>query len=250
MPTLAKMPEYGSSSEHLNQIFDFMKRSQEKQIRQLEVQKSFNEERTNEEERRHKELLGAIEKFVSIQTVTRVDGGEKKDDGGLLDMIKNMVAGLIENITSKIQKMAEWLEGISWLRMFTSIEALASRILGIIATPFGAALLGAASAAAFVALLREKREDIKANPNAPEYLDNPLARKERGELTRGEGQGGQVSARKALRKIPRPEIEDTLSSPLNYTDSELMDLYGATRDQLANWLKSRSEEHTSELQSH
>ena len=32
MPTLAKMPEYGSSSEKLNQIFDFMKRSQEKQI--------------------------------------------------------------------------------------------------------------------------------------------------------------------------------------------------------------------------
>lgn len=102
---LAPVPQYGTSTEALNNIFDFMKRTQERQIRQLEVQNSFIEGRTEADKQRHEELLRAIRDFVKVKTVTatRVGGQTEETGPNIFDSLMKFMTGALE----QLKKMAE-----------------------------------------------------------------------------------------------------------------------------------------------
>ena len=56
-----------------------------------------------------------------------------------------------------------------------------------------------------------EREKIKANPNAPEYKDNPYAMFLRGEA-KSEGAAAKTNTAKAVKQIPRQEITQSVAA--------------------------------------
>ena len=235
--------QYGDSSEALNNIFDFMKRSQEKQIRQLEVQKSFNEERSSEENRRHKELLDAITKFVSVKetaTVTRVEGGPKTnlmDD--ILAGIKSMVEGIVNNAILAVQKTIEGIKKtISTLKdVYDVVKPFAGSVLKNLLTfamsPLFGAMLAAGTVALFLKHISDEKKAIEADPYAEKYRDNAYAKVLRNEV-KTVAQGAEANRRQTVKSFNRPEIEEAVKS--NLPDDVLVDAYGMDKQNLMKWL--------------
>ncbi len=237
------MPQYGDSTEALNNIFDFMKRSQEKQIRQLEVQRSFDEERMSEEDRRHRELLEAIKKFVDVKvtaTASRVEEAPKTtlmDD--ILSGIKSMVEGIVKNAILAIEKT---IEGIK-TTLTTLKEAydvlkplggqLLQNILRFAMSPIFGAMLATGTVALFLKHVADEKAAIEANPYDAKYKDNAYAKVRRGEVETV-AQGAEANIRQTRKSFSRPEIEDAVKSDL--PDSVLVDAYGMDKQNLKKWL--------------
>lgn len=97
---IKQAPIFQASSESVQQIFQFIRKSQEDNIRRMEVQKSFNEERMNEEDKRHKELLEAIKKFTEIKTATAIE--KKTDEKSIFDSIKDFISNI------------DWVKTLKW----------------------------------------------------------------------------------------------------------------------------------------
>lgn len=238
-------PQYGASTEQLNNIFDFMKRTQEKQIRQLEVQNSFIEGKLELDKERYSELLKAITKFVNVKTVTATRVDEKKEEGpNILDIVKNMVTGMIQTAISGVMKTfemlkkgLEWLKDIEWVakakELYQIVTKYGSLLLRFLGTPLGGALLGATSLAMFLKMAKDEKEAIEKNPHDPKYVDNPYAMKLRGEAE-SVAQAGKQNQAKARRTILRNEVEDFVKSSL--TDEVLVEETGKDRAGLQKWL--------------
>lgn len=228
------------------EILDLMKRNFEQEKRYREVQKSFAEERANEEQDRHEELIKSLKKFTSGGTTTPVPTKKEGDSGGMFDTIKDMMKKLsekMENLWKEITDIKNWIK-------IGETAKKAATTLGTAAKAVGAAAIAGAEAAAgalaavpggpallflspWVASVNERRK-IEENPNAPEYKYNPYAMKVRGEV-KTENEGAEKNRKRGLKQYRRIEIQDAVNSKLD--DRELKDAYGSNRAELKKWLE-------------
>ncbi len=238
---------YNSGDEKLSQMFEFMKRTHEQNMTKIEVQNSFAKERANEDANRHRELLGAIRRFTNVKT-TATAITEKKEGGGLLDIFKNMLAAAVSGVLTVVnglidgvQKSLEWLSDLKTL--MSALGGSSAKILlnlgRFLVSPFGIAILGALTIGAFLKLIADQKAAIEANPNAPEFRDNPYAMKLRGE-TKSIAQAGQANINRTIKSINRPEIERSVKD--NTPDDILVDLYGRDKLNLQKWLSDNPTE--------
>ena len=79
----------------------------------------------------------------------------------------------------------------------------------------------------------EERKKIEANPNAPEYKDNPYAMKVRGEV-KTEEEGAAKNIKKGMKQYKRQEIVEVVDSKID--DKVIKEEYGASRSELKKWL--------------
>lgn len=158
------------SNDRLSNMFDFMKRMHEQNMTRLEVQNSFAEERQLEEEKRHKELLGAIKDFTNAKSYTPVKPQPEvvKEQKTNLDMLKGMISGMISS----------FIDGLTWLKELKSLLPLKS-LLKIVGSPLLALLtnplfLGFATAYALANYLAKIMPDYsKVSPEeAKNVLEN------------------------------------------------------------------------------
>jgi hypothetical protein len=101
------------------EILEFMKENFADEKRYREVQRSFAEERANEEERRHNQLVTALKKFTETGTTATVVAN--KEGGGILDIIRNMFAAFEEKVKGMVDTI---LNGIELFRKGTLLSSL------------------------------------------------------------------------------------------------------------------------------
>jgi hypothetical protein len=96
-----------------------------------------------------------------------------------------------------------------------------------------AALVAGAVLAPFIMAGHEK-DKIAANPNAPEYKDNPEAMRVRGEAGSIK-EAGAINTQKVIKSAGRRELQDVIASDL--TDEEVKKEYGRDKAGLKKWLE-------------
>lgn len=237
--------QYGASTEQLNNIFDFMKRTQENHIRQLEVQNSFNEGKISSDNERHEELVKAIKGFVKVggTTVTKVD--ETPEGGNIFDSIKDMIKSMIESAIKSVEKVIEGIK--TTLIALKEMYDILKPFLGTIGRFFTSNLfmqvlgpaLAVASVAAFLKLVADEKAAIEANPYDPKYKDNAYARVLRKEVG-SVAQGGEMNRRMTIKQIPRTEVEDVAKSDI--PDEDVKSNYGLDKSRLSKWLQDNPKE--------
>jgi hypothetical protein len=114
----------------LESMFSFMVQTETAKQRRAQTERSFREERDNEEQLRHNQFLKALSAFTGVGAATRVE--EKKEGGNFLDMIK----GLWDSFIAPYKWALDWL-----LTNKTLLLNIAKFFVG----PFGLALLGGAA---------------------------------------------------------------------------------------------------------
>ena len=224
----------------LARIFNLLKFHMAEVKKEHEITANFEKEKEDEKELRHKEIIEAISK-IGGGTATPV--GPVKEGGmfsKLLQMIKNMIEKAfqaIKPILDFVKNIMKALGGktVQFLKFLAAFGTEAS--LGI--------LLPAAAAAALMFLVTNEKNKILANPDSPEYRNNPFAQKLRGEV-KSEQEAAQRNAAQARRQVPRTEVENLLKT--NITDEELKQEYGGTRDDLKKWLDKTKDEKTARWQ--
>jgi hypothetical protein len=231
---LGRMSEDSVGS--LSELFTFIKKSHEQDLRIRESERSFQEERVNEDQRRHNEFIKILKDYVgSTGTATIIKEGEKS--GGFFDFIKKMISDAIKSAIETIQKMYSWIKD---LKILQSIAPFLSKLAGIITggsyASILAFLLPAAAVGALLFLIRNQMNKIESNPFAEEFKDNPYAMKLRGEQPTV-GAAAQANTNKTVRRMLRKVVQDYVNS--NLTDEELINnpgSPGADRATLQKWL--------------
>lgn len=217
--------------EVLNEMFQFMKKTHEESVKYKEVQNSFREENANEDERRHTEFIKAIREFTGIKTGTLVVEKAKDEGGGILDFVKTMFESLKASILSTVENMIkDALKVFEWIR---NAGPVLRAIAGLAEWGALVNLLPLAAVLAPWMLSAQEKEKIRANPNAPEYKDNPYAMFIRGEA-KSEGAATEQNVRKAAKQVPRRTVKEFVDSKM--TDDELKQELGNDRTALKQWL--------------
>lgn len=80
-------------TDSLSSLFTFIRQSYEQDLRMRETERTFQEEKSNEEQRRHNEFLKALKDYTSGATAVMVK--PEKEGGGLLDFINSLFEKLI-----------------------------------------------------------------------------------------------------------------------------------------------------------
>ena len=228
----------GESGGSFAELFSFIKKNHEQDLKMQETERSFREERANEEARRHAEFLKALKGFVSGAGGGATAAKTEKEKG-IFDFIKDMIADAIKTVTETISKMFSWINGLRilgtvapWLAGLATAagEAIAgagvSGVLGF--------LLPAAAVGALAFLVADEMENIRKNPNDPKYKDNPYAMMVRGE-TSSVGAAGQKNIEKGLKTLNRQTVEQFVNSSLS--DDILIKEAGASRETMKQWLQ-------------
>ena len=199
----------GGNLDILTKMYSFMKKTQEDEMRQYELQRNYQEENKIEAEKRHKELLQALGGIQPTATAIVQKDEDKGLFGILSDMVKNMIESALDAF--KWVKELKWLTSVgSWVRNLLTAMNLAEGIalmpaavtmgvLGILSAPF---LANAA-----------EMEKMRQNPDDPKYKNNPFAMMIRGEAT-GMKQAGEMNTRAARRQIPRNTVKEFVESDL------------------------------------
>ena len=218
-------------------IYELIKSQNEERVKQREKENNFKEEQDAEDEARHKRLLDAILQSKGMgKTATPV---EKKEGGGIFDMIKNMLSSMMETVKGMIESAISSLkDALSIAKDFAlDFGKMAYRILAYIpaflGTPVGAAILPILAAFLGFKEYRNIKEDIEKNPNDPKYKDNPYAMKVRGEA-KSETEAAAMNRAAAMKRASWVEIQDAVKV---LTDTELEQEYGANSITLNKWLK-------------
>jgi hypothetical protein len=128
---------YNALDEKLSQMFEFMKRTHEQNMTKIEVQNSFAKERANEEANRHRELIGAMQKFTSLtSTGAVIEVESKKPDVGIFEKM------------------------LDEINVFKNPKALAS-LLGLITNPLVLSIGGVLAAAYGLKKVAEYTPNVK-----------------------------------------------------------------------------------------
>ena len=86
------------------EILQVLKTNLEDAKERAALERTFQEEKDYEDERRHKEFVDVLKNFVSMQPLQQLD--EKKETekgGGFLDLLKNFIKGLVTSFTKLIK---------------------------------------------------------------------------------------------------------------------------------------------------
>lgn len=212
-------------ADGLSKLYSLIKSSFEEKIKKSELQKDFEEARQTKAQKRHDELLKAIYSINGRKPPTASKADAEGNDVSLFDKLKNQ----FEDLKNDLSDLKNAWNSIKWL------GSTAGTALETFAGYLGALPGGVASLFLLPWMLSSvEREKIKANPNAPEYKDNPYAMFLRGEA-KSEGAAAKTNTAKAVKQIPRQEITQSVASDLS--DDELKSAYGADRPTLTKWLK-------------
>jgi hypothetical protein len=90
------------TSSLLQSMFDFMVQSESSKQRRAETERSFREEKDNEEQRRHEQFIRVLAEFTGVGAATKV---EEKKSGSILDMIK----GLWDSFIKPFKWALDWV---------------------------------------------------------------------------------------------------------------------------------------------
>ncbi len=136
----------GDSVGSLSELFTFIKKSHEQDLRIRETERSFQEERVNEDQRRHNEFIKILKDYVgSTGTATIIKEEEKKSS--LLDFLGNLVNKLFDKL----------IQPFKWL---IENKKLLSNIFRLFLGPLGGILL---AGSAIVWLADELKDYFRAN---------------------------------------------------------------------------------------
>lgn len=236
----------GSSLNVLNEILNFLRESNSKDIQRRETEKSFIEEKQFEQQRRHKEFIEVLKTYTSLAPAytTPVAGKpeEKKDPtGGILDTVKKMIAAAVEGIKklmfgmlslvsdmiqkaiSSALKIFDWINDLKWLKGIKNIPSLLS-VLGR-AAPVLKWLLRFAGPIALFLSIKEALDFLAANaPNikalSPQQALNVLQGKN---LQQIKDEGGYENLVDIIRNRKK-ESSDLLSAYEENPDDEIVKL--------------------------
>lgn len=158
----------GETSDSIVAIFNLIKKNHERDLQLRETERSFQEEKANEEQRRHGEFLKILKDYTSEGTAVAVKTGSS---GGILDFlgtVKTMIADAVKNTIETIQNMFSWLNDLRKSELF---KFLGSKLFALLTSgPF----LAVASAGALLLLLANDKNPEQttkqmlgaADPNA------------------------------------------------------------------------------------
>lgn len=230
----------------LKQILTFLQKTHEHDMTMREEENNLKESNNLADEKRHKELLKALGvKTTDEPTATPVE--KEKENDGFLSGLMNSIRGIIKGITDKIvnikkdfEKAMEAFKDFKMIKEFAQTVKKAwpalIAILEWFTKPFGAALLGITALAAFLLLMKQTKEEIEANPYAPEYKDNVYAMMLRKE-TSTIAEGAALNQGKALQPVNRSEIADAVMLPDSvFSDKDAREQYGMGKQGLQQWL--------------
>lgn len=222
MPAVLGRPLASSSSEGVNdmlrKIYYLMQSSRERDLRISNQEMNFAEERKLEADKRHKELLDALNSLVQNNEISMLQpsGGSLFGDVNLPTSLSKSKPGrgraIIKNLFSSLTKVA--------------VSFLSSPAFTIAAAP-----------ALLAVLAGNEKEAIDADPYNSKYDNNPYALSLRNKTTAG--QEAKRSSAKALKQqgtARRGEIQDAVDSKL--PDTQLREIYGADRETLKIWLSN------------
>lgn len=236
----------GGMKTILKQILTFLQKTHEHDMTMREEENNLKESNNLADEKRHKELLKALGvKTTDEPTATPVE--KEKENDGFLSGLMNSIRGIIKGITDKIvnikkdfEKAMEAFKDFKMIKEFAQTVKKAwpalIAILEWFTKPFGAALLGITALAAFLLLMKQTKEEIEANPYAPEYKDNVYAMMLRKE-TSTIAEGAALNQGKALQPVNRSEIADAVMLPDSvFSDKDAREQYGMGKQGLQQWL--------------
>jgi hypothetical protein len=125
----------------LGEMYEFMQKSHEMDELDSEIQKSFLEEQSDEDERRHENLVRAIKKYMKVPTTSTEAKREENSGGGFFDKIMQMW----ENFKASIDEMIKPILKFLGSTLYKALSA-AQWLVGALASPFAmAAALGFAT---------------------------------------------------------------------------------------------------------
>lgn len=208
-------------NEMLRKIYYLMQITRESDLERREKEMNFQEEKSLEDEKRHKELLNVLSKLSGgVQTAT-----EENNSGGLLKTLMDLFG--------RIPGIPVGLGGRTAGNLARTIFSGITRIaISFISSP---AFIVAAAPTLLLAMVAKEKSEIEANPFDPKYDNNPYALSLRNKTAAGrEAKKNTAKASKQMGTARRAEIEDAVKSDFN--DEELKKEYGADRITLQNWL--------------
>jgi hypothetical protein len=146
----------------LAKMYNFMMQNEEMHKLNLEIDKTFKQEEMDEDDRRHKELVDTIKKYMKVPKSKDVSKSGDAGGFGFFDGIIDMVKGLIGKAIDALKFLIAPL-----LTFVSSIGAMALEALGTLAafliTPVGVAFLGLIAAGTIAAWIAKM---IAADPQA------------------------------------------------------------------------------------
>lgn len=124
----------------LSEIFAFIKKNHEKDLEMQETERSFREEKQNEEQRRHDEFLKVLKNFISGKesSPTAEQAEEENIFSKIFGWVKKMISDAIKYVIETIQNMFSW---INELRLLNKIIKFVPMLATFLASPAGLALL-------------------------------------------------------------------------------------------------------------
>ena len=243
-----RMKKGDSAADVLAKLYNLFKKNYENEEKRKEIDINFKYKEEKKKQERHEELLEAITRItgnVVTTKATKVKEPQKKEGPDFLsiigDAIESVKKTLMEKINTIWTTLTDIFGKINLLSMANTAANLAKSVGGAVA---GALETGAGALAAVpggVAALfltpwvasAEERKKIEANPNAPEYKDNPYAMKVRGEV-KTEEEGAAKNIKKGMKQYKRQEIVEVVDSKID--DKVIKEEYGASRSELKKWL--------------
>lgn len=132
------------TSSLLQSMFDFMVQSESSKQRRAETERSFREEKDNEEQRRHTQFLRVLSEFTGVGAATKV---EERKSGSILDMLK----GLWDSFIAPFKWALDWV---------MNNKKLLLSIARFFAGPLGLAML---AGGAIVWLAEQLRDYFREN---------------------------------------------------------------------------------------
>jgi hypothetical protein len=200
------------------EILQVLKTNLEDAKKHAALERTFQEEKDYEDEKRHKEFIDVLKNFVSMQPIEMEQREPQKEDGsGFLDFLKNFLkglvlkfTGLIKNIFKVIGKLAKFSFLI--LKKVTGILLKIVKTLGKLALKFGKLLGGAI----------KKLFQLMKHPNVMKFLSGLRAGVPLAILL-----GGIYAGREALSELARrmPDF-----SKIDYKEAENVLRSGSQRD--------------------
>lgn len=142
----------GSSMDSIKSLFTLIKKSHEEDMKLRETERTFREERVNEEDRRHQEFLNALKEYTGASATIIAPGKEK--GGGLLDFLKRIIGNTLREIRALISAaIAGVMKFFSWVSNLRVLSSIAPALAKFFATKLGLSLLGLTSVAGLAGLL-------------------------------------------------------------------------------------------------
>ena len=92
------------------EILQVLKTNLEDAKKKAALERTFQEEKDYEDERRHKEFIDVLKQFVSMQPPIVLENETKKEEGGgFLDFLKTFLKGLVLKFTTLLGKILKVL---------------------------------------------------------------------------------------------------------------------------------------------